>query len=97
LVRHIVHYDDTMSPPVVRRCDRTEPFLASCIPLSIIKNVSRVSVSWFHIGTYNLQFDCLAIKFNCPNFLTVKENISTAAIFALLPMTLTKSTPIVEM
>lgn len=33
LVRAVVHYDDAVRAPVVRRGDRTEPLLASSVPL----------------------------------------------------------------
>ena len=33
LVRAIVHYDDSVGAPVIRRGDRTETLLASSVPL----------------------------------------------------------------
>lgn len=52
LVRHVVHDDNTVGSPVVRRRNRAEPFLARGVPLQkTTKNVDNYGVTVPFVST----------------------------------------------
>lgn len=81
LVRAIVHYDDAVCAPVVRRGDRTEPLLASRVPLKGEggrgdeegKSYHGAGVHIESLYTYDLQLYRFVIQRNCPNFLQTER------------------------
>ena len=62
LVGHVVHHDDTVSPPVVAGGDGAEPLLTSCVP-----NLEGGIEEKYKNSNLYLKFDRLPIKFYRPN------------------------------
>lgn len=92
-IGNIVDDADTVRSSIVRRCDGPKAFLASSIPLEMIKEKSLLHIR--HPSTHNLQLHRLAIELDCSDFLGL--SVAMDPSFPRPRGELTKSTPIVEM